>query len=165
MLAAVIYSFLEVFEKVFKSRCLTTLSVCVLCGGAEMPKQMSLEEGEEEEKKKKMCATKMFSSNTPPVLVKIVYFKPSFLRYSILRKGHRGHRQQQCPCPGLLLHASHFSRSKPPAVGLSTHTHTRARAPTPALLSLPLRSLAACDRIPSLCRIASQQRQMLATSP
>lgn len=74
----------------------------------------------------KMCATKMFSSNTPQVLVKIVYFKPSFLRYSILRKCHHGHRQQQCPCAGLLLHASHFSRSKPPAVGL--YAHERARA-------------------------------------
>lgn len=39
------------------------------------------------------------------------------------------------------------------------HTRTHARA------SLAFPSLAACDRIPSLCRIASQQRQMLATSP
>ncbi len=69
------------------------------------------------------------------------------------------------PCSGLLLHASHFSRSKPPAVGLSihtcSHTHTHTHTHTSLSLVLPL----CCDHIPSLCRITSQQWQMLATSP
>ena len=50
----------------------------------------------------------------------------------------RQQQQQQCPCPGLLLNASHFSRSKPPAVSLSIHTISHTHTHT---LHSPLHSL------------------------
>lgn len=71
-----------------------------------------------------------------------------FLFYNIASpKDQHRRRQQQCPCPGLLQHAINFSRSKPPAVGLSMHTYTHT-------LHFPLHSLTAVITFP-LC-VASQ---------